>query len=313
MLILFQGVRLLGLWLAVLSRVNCRCLVPNLLVSHLDKINSRLKLEEGQSAVLSLQKKICLGIRQSQAAVPTGTYNTSLIFHWLRTSFLLIVSWLSKGRSACVYVCQPEDRKEGCGRQCSSSLGAGMAFCLLEGREQWLGSCQPCSSVRSSAALHCAAWASQHGHVNENLIVNEKSPNPRSVDGVWRIPMKPRDHLGLLGLIFSWDCFVAWLQVCLLSHVSSVWYRKEAMKNMDGSNFFLVKIFVAITWSCRDNNPLLVCSEPESLQKASEGWGVWKPWAKSAAAVTGTVQVSVRREVTVWPLGLEHLRPNSLW
>lgn len=43
------------------------------------------------------------------------------------------------------------------------------------------------------------------------------------------------------------------------------------MENMDGSNFFLVKIFVAITWSCRDNNPLLVCSELESLQKASEG------------------------------------------
>lgn len=79
MLIPFQGVRLLGLWLAVLGRVNWRCLVPNLLMSHLDKINSRSKSEEGQSAVLSLQKKICPGIRQSQAAVLTGTYNTSLV------------------------------------------------------------------------------------------------------------------------------------------------------------------------------------------------------------------------------------------
>lgn len=96
-----------------------------------------------------------------------------------------------------------------------------MAFCLLEGREQRLAAVS-LAALRSSAALHCAAWASQHGHVNENLIANEKSPNPRSVDGVRRIPMKPRDHLVLLGLIFSWDCFMAWLQVRLLSHVPSV-------------------------------------------------------------------------------------------
>lgn len=180
MLIPFQGVRLLGLWLAVLGRVNCRCLVPNLLVSRLDKINSRLKSEEGQSAVLSLQKKICPGIRQSQAAVLTGIYNTSLVLtDW--GPLLLIVSWLSKGRSACTYVCQPEDRKEGCGRQCSSSLGAGMAFCLLEGREQRLAAVS--LAALCGAALPCIV---QPGPANTDVWMKTwlQMKNPQTLEAL---------------------------------------------------------------------------------------------------------------------------------
>lgn len=119
-----------------------------------------------------------------------------------------------------MFVSQSTERRVVTGNAAPHSEPGWLSVCWGAGRHGAAArSCQPCGSGRSSAALHCAASASQHRCVNENLIVNEKSPNPRGVHGVWRIPVKPRDRLVLLGLVFSGVCLMAWLQVRLLSHV----------------------------------------------------------------------------------------------
>lgn len=155
----------------------------------------------------------------------------------------------------------------------------------------------PCTC--SLFGVHCAAWTHMCSGAmwsgGKALNRGEKKKKAlASVMGLENscIALWPPDNLGLL---FSWGCFVVWLQGCLPSRLTC---RK--LKILVDVIFYWLQFFVGITWTCwEDNKPLLPAPTLWAFRKPRQDEGSWKPCARDRAAVNCTVQVNEKRVMTV--------------
>lgn len=162
-------------------------------------------------------------------------------------------------------------------------------------------SSQPLSSAQSSAALRLllvygAGCIAQPGPVWAHVCSGAVSSGGKTLKGGGG---KKKALAAFMRLENS--CLAPWppdtLRAPLLPGMfcdlasSASAFPSNWRENTDGCHFLLVKIFVGISRTCReDNNPLLPALTLWAFRKPRQGEESWKPHARDTAAVNCTVR-----------------------